>query len=144
MATTFAFTRPPYTVRDDPRQGREKPLPLSGVLAPFKGNAQCVWKVRMLRAFGIDTSKARWRRKPTGPTPTEGSPSSAAEGNGSDDTYESPSVDGDSAAASGGATSSPPPPFLPLPPPIPPQTVNCVKKISVNVIPVVSRMWSRM
>ena len=53
----------------------------------------------MLKAFGIDTSKTKLRRKPTGPAPTEESPSSAAGGNGSDDTYESPPVDGDSAAA---------------------------------------------
>lgn len=110
--------------RDDPRQEREKPLPLSEVLAPFseaiaKGNAQCVWKVHMLKAFGIDTSKAKWRRKATGPAPTEESPSSAAEGNGSDDTddtYESSSVDDDSAAANGDTTSSPPPSFSPPPP----------------------------
>ena len=52
--------------RDDPRQDREKPLPLSEVLAPLseaiaKGNAQCVWKVHMLKVFRIDTSKAKCR-----------------------------------------------------------------------------------
>ena len=84
--------------------------PFSEAIA--KGNAQYVWKVRMLKALGIDTSKAKWRRKATGPAPTEGSPSSAAEGNGSDDTddtYESPSVDDDCAAASGDATPPAPP-----------------------------------
>ena len=77
----------------------------------------------MLKAFGIDTSKAKWRRKAT-----DESPSSAAEGNGSDDTYESPSVDDDSAAA-----SSNPPPNCKTP-----KTVNPAKALLANAIPVVS------
>ena len=56
--------------RMDHTDNRDQPLRLYEILSPLseaiaKGNAQCAWKSRMLRDFGIDFAETAWGRPKT-------------------------------------------------------------------------------